>query len=317
MSKPRLLMAYKSFNKKYDSSATGFPSPLVSQEEKESPEYILQYLQAMYGEYTQNSYAFNERRRRIIINRKYAAGMQSVDKYKDLIGANGDTSYLNLDYSIVSIIPKFVEIIVNGLSEKEYEIKCEALDEQSRVKKDEEKDRIYTNMYLKDVSAFVNDMTGAPLISKEEYVPESPEEAEVYMNMSYKQSAEIAMEQVIQLIFQNSHYQEYLTPKIIRDLVNSKKAAVMPYFDENFDIQIAYCDVLNLYTSNARKDDFSDISHQAILLEMPLWQLRKMAGNQLTDDDIKEIMEVNQVSNSTYGATYGEYYNQGVAYNTN
>ena len=46
----------------------------------------------------------------------YARGEQSIQKYKDELSINGDLSYLNLDWRPVPVIPKFVDIVVNGMS---------------------------------------------------------------------------------------------------------------------------------------------------------------------------------------------------------
>ena len=58
------------------------------------------------------------------ILRLYARGEQSIQKYKDELSINGDLSYLNLDWTPVPIIPKFVDIVVNGIAERTYDIKC-------------------------------------------------------------------------------------------------------------------------------------------------------------------------------------------------
>ena len=51
--------------------------------------------------------------------RLYARGEQPVQKYKDELSINGDLSYLNLDWKPVPVISKFVDIVVNGITEKE------------------------------------------------------------------------------------------------------------------------------------------------------------------------------------------------------
>jgi hypothetical protein len=66
--------------------------------------------------------------------RLYARGEQSIQKYKDELSINGDLSYLNLDWKPVPIIPKFVDIVVNGISDKEYEIKLMQQDPESLKK---------------------------------------------------------------------------------------------------------------------------------------------------------------------------------------
>ena len=55
--------------------------------------------------------------------RLYARGEQSVAKYKNELAVDGDLSYLNLDWTPVPIIPKFVDIVVNGMSDRLFQSK--------------------------------------------------------------------------------------------------------------------------------------------------------------------------------------------------
>lgn len=74
------------------------------------------------------------KRRRITEQRAYAEGLQSSTKYKDLMNKSGDDSYLNLDWSIVPIIPKFVDVIVGSMTNQDYKITCTAIDPLSTQK---------------------------------------------------------------------------------------------------------------------------------------------------------------------------------------
>ena len=80
----------------------------------------------------QNRYNYNFNNFRTL--RLYARAEQPVQKYKDELVINGDLSYLNLDWKPIPIIPKFVDIVVNGMSDKQYDIKAYAQDPES-VKK--------------------------------------------------------------------------------------------------------------------------------------------------------------------------------------
>ena len=99
-------------------SKTAFPSQAVSDVEKMSMEYGSKVGSAIEHEWfnTNGSYnrygMFKESFHNL---RLYARGEQSIKKYKDELSINGDLSYLNLDWKPVPIIPKFVDIVVNGI----------------------------------------------------------------------------------------------------------------------------------------------------------------------------------------------------------
>ena len=110
---------------------SSFPSQVVSDEEKASLDYGIQVGRAIEGEWFQEGRSGN-RYAQAYSNfhqlRLYARGEQSIAKYKDEMSINGDLSYLNLDWKPVNVISKFVDIVVNGMSDKGYEISTVAQD---------------------------------------------------------------------------------------------------------------------------------------------------------------------------------------------
>ena len=117
---------------------SAFPSQMVSEEEKKTLEYGLQVGQAIEYEWFRggrvNGSRWNTGYQNFHNLRLYARGEQNVQKYKDELSINGDLSYLNLDWKPVPIIPKFVDIVVNGMTSKNYDIKAYAQDPFSKTK---------------------------------------------------------------------------------------------------------------------------------------------------------------------------------------
>ena len=178
-----------------------FPSQTVPDAEKATPEYGRKVAQAIETEWwrqggngTRFALSYNLFHQR----RLYAKGEQPVQKYKDELSINGDLSYLNLDWKPVPIIAKFVDIVVNGLSNKDYEIKAFAQDPVALKKRTD-----YATAILQDMAAkpYLDNLQGT--LGLNEYqtdqtkLPESEEELDLHMQLSYKQSIEIAEEEVI------------------------------------------------------------------------------------------------------------------------
>ena len=104
-----------------------FPSQVASDLEKQSKEYGLKVGKAIEYEWFKrdsgtNRFASNQNNFHKL--RLYARGEQAIQKYKDELSINGDLSYLNLDWKPVPIVPKFVDIVVNGISERTFDIKA-------------------------------------------------------------------------------------------------------------------------------------------------------------------------------------------------
>ena len=106
-----------------------FPSPLASDKIKDTKEYGIEYFKAMFEEWAGKGHTkYEDRRKKFMRSRRYGEGLQDTTKYKDLLDVEGDTSYLNLDWSPISIIPKFVDVVVGGMVNQDYEVKCSAID---------------------------------------------------------------------------------------------------------------------------------------------------------------------------------------------
>ena len=92
--------------------------------------------------------------------RLYARGEQSIQKYKDELSINGDLSYLNLDWKPVPIIPKFVDIVVNGINERLYDIKAFSIDALSAKKRTDYIEAMLEDMKFKSFKSNVQQQTG-------------------------------------------------------------------------------------------------------------------------------------------------------------
>jgi len=268
----------------------GYPNPLATPEEKMNPEYGLQYFRKMYADFSgEDGSLYGSRRRRYIVNREYAEGMQNVGKYKKLLGNNGDLSYLSLDWSIVPVIPKFVDVIVGGLTNQDYEIKCTGIDKVAQDAKIQEEMRLSAKMMLQDFTKDLEVMTDIPL-GGDEKLPTDSEELELHMQLNYKQAVEIAMEEGIDLCFSINNWKE-ISKRVMRDLTVVGFGATKTYSDKD-GVHVRYVDPANLVISHSNDPDFRDMSHAGEVKYYTIHDIRKMAGNQFTEDEYIEMATV-------------------------
>jgi hypothetical protein len=187
-----------------------FPSQVASDAEKMSPEYGLKVGRAIQDEWFQldsgtNRYRSNQHTFHKL--RLYARGEQPIQKYKDELSINGDLSYLNLDWKPVPIIPKFVDIVVNGISERAFDIKAYSQDPYGVSKRTDYMESVLRDMYTKDLNNFVQENFNIALFENpEEDLPETKEELEVHMQLTYKQAVEMAEEQAINTLLDGNNY---------------------------------------------------------------------------------------------------------------
>lgn len=267
----------------------GFPNPFSSAEEKKDKKYGLAYSNAIWSQYSQQNIGNNSKRQRDIINRKYAEGLESIQKYKNRLDMNGDTSYLNLDFTPTNRIAMIVDNIVGKLVNQEYKVKCDAVDQVSKTQIDEDRKEVYANMFLKPISDTFEKMVGFPIIPKDKYIPESDEEAEIYFKINYKPAAAIAMEKAIDYVLWENDYKD-ISRRLIRDLVVLKKCAVQRYYDENKTIRVDYVDPIDVIVPYSKYDDFRNIPYQAIIRSYTIQEISQMTS-EFTEDQLSEIAQ--------------------------
>ena len=187
-----------------------FPSQIASDLEKASTEYGLKVARAIEHEWFRRdsgSSRFNNNQNTFHRRRLYARGEQSIQKYKDELSINGDLSYLNIDWKPVPIIPKFVDIVVNGLSDRMYNIKAYSQDPYGVSQRTAYMESVLRDMENKEINNYVQQELGISLFDNNpEELPDSKEELELYMQLSYKQAIEIAEETAINTILDGNKY---------------------------------------------------------------------------------------------------------------
>ena len=289
----------------------GYPSPLATNEEKADIKYGLDYFKAMYYDHSKNSDVYHrDRKIRYSRNRAYAEGSQDIGKYKDLLDVQGDTAYLNIDFTPVPIIPKFVDVIVNGMVNQEYDIKAKSVDPVAAKERLNKKKQMYADMITKDFVEGLEDQTGIPLAPKG-FVAKTSEEIDMFMAMNYKQNVEIALEKAIEYTLDINDYDE-VKRLMIRDLVVLGLCSSKIELSPSRGVTIRHVDPANLITSYSSKPDFKNVRHAGEIYSMTIADLKQQAGDQFSEDDYQKIAKEYAGKNNN-PMTYGDraYYDNG------
>ena len=279
-----------------------FPSQVVSDVEKISFEYGLKVAQAIEGEWFDkenysNRYIHN--RNNFHNLRLYARGEQSIQKYKNELSINGDLSYLNLDWKPVPIIPKFVDIVVNGIAERMYDVKVFSQDPYGVSKRTQYMDKIMEDMRTKDLKSFVKEEFGLDLFNKNpDLLPDSQEELDLHMQLDYKQAVEIAEEQAINTLLEGNRY-ELIKKRFYYDLTVLGIGAVKTSFNTSEGVVIDYVDPANMVYSHTESPYFEDIYYAGEVKTVPVNELIKQFPH-LTQEDLKEITDYNNQNSGKY-----------------
>jgi len=284
-----------------------FPSQAVSDIEKMSYDYGLKVAKAIEAEWFHNdkgSYRYNNHRNEFHKLRLYARGEQSTQKYKDELSINGDLSYLNLDWKPVPIIPKFVDIVVNGIAERTYDIKAYSQDPFGVQKRTEYMETILGDMDTQELNAFTEQAFGISMKESDmEELPGSKEELELHMQLNYKQAVEIAEEQALSVLFEGSDY-ELIKKRFYYDLTVLGIGATKTSFNTSEGVVIDYVDPADLVYSYTQSPYFEDLYYVGEVKNIPVNELAKQFPH-LTETDLEDILKNKSSYKASYGSSYG------------
>ena len=273
---------------------SAFPNQMVSEAEKKTTEYGLLVGQAIEYEWFRggrvNGSRWNTGYQQFHNLRLYARGEQNVQKYKDELSINGDLSYLNLDWKPVPIIPKFVDIVVNGIAAKDYDLKAYAQDPVALQARTNYAFKLLSDMQNQEFIANAQQELGMDFSQSNEKdnLPSNIKELEVYMQLDYKQSIEIAEEEAINNTLAFNKYQ--LTKKrIVEDIVTIGIGAIKTSFNKAEGVTVEYVDPANLVYSYTNDPNFEDIYYVGEIKSMTLAEIKKKFPY-LTNEEMEKMV---------------------------
>ncbi len=268
-----------------------FPSQAVSDVEKQSSEYGLKIAKAVESEWFKKDSGgsrYFTNRDNFHRLRLYARGEQSIKKYKDELSINGDLSYLNLDWKPVPIIPKFVDIVVNGIADRGYDLKAFSIDNIATEKRTKYVNSILRDMGNKDYYNQAQAQLGIDMFENDkDNLPENNQELELHMQLDYKQSVEIAEEQAINNVFELNKY-DLLKKRLDYDIAVLGIGCVKNSFNTAEGIKLDYVDPSDIVYSYTESPYFDDVYYVGEIRRVSIVELKKQYP-ELTLEDIEEI----------------------------
>ena len=286
-------------------ASKSFPNPLAPQEEKLSKEYGMAYAKAIEAQWNGSSpddSAINRRNREFHRNRKYANGTQDVDIYKRLLNNldpnNNDGTLLNLDFSPVPVLPKFARIVTNKVLSRDMYPNVEAVDPLSTSFRDKEKRKIEMLVKNRQLLVDLKKAHGIVINEDPDNIPETLEEAEIFLGTNVKLDAEVAAQLATQATLTWNKFNETTFRRAVGDLVSCGMCVGKRLNDPSYGISIDYIDPKDFVHSYTEDPNFGDISYAGAVRRISISELKRLAGEKLTEEQIKKIAEK---SASKYG----------------
>ena len=279
--------------KKNSSMPKSFPDQLASDMEKSQLEFGLRVGQAIEHEWFKSSGGscrYYNQWAEFHKLRLYSRGEQSVAKYKNELAVDGDLSYLNLDWTPVPIIPKFVDIVVNGMSDRSFTVKAQSQDPISAEKRSKFQEMVEADMIAKELLMDVEKHFGVDAFNiPADEVPASEEELNLYMQLNYKPAIEIAAEVAIDTVLKENNYNTIRT-QFDTDLTVLGIGAAKHSFSVNNGIKVEYVDPANLIYSYTESPTFDDVFYFGEVKNVHITELKKINPN-LTNEELEDIRQ--------------------------
>ena len=285
-------------------SAYKFPSNADSDKEKNSREWGMAATNAVEGRWfakESNTSQFYVNRNRYHTLRLYAKGDQDIRRYKDEFSVNGDLSYLNLDWTPVPIIPKFVDIVVNGMQDRDFMINAQSVDPTGLANRREYIDTLRAEMQNKEELLGLQELTGVDVFENSvDSLPGSEEELQLHLQLDYKQGVEVAIENAVDYElnlneFKNTKY------RYNYDLVTIGIGAVKHQFIPGEGIKIEYVDPANLVYSDTDSRFYDDIQYAGEVKRVHVNELQKQFPN-MSQDEVATLENIGGSIADNYNA---------------
>jgi len=294
-------------------SRQGFPDPLESTGIKEGKEYGIQYARAIesqWGKTTNDSSLVGRRNKVFEKDRDYATGVQDTSIYKQLLNSlqpnKGDGSLLNMDYTPVPILPKFVRIVVNKILSVNPYPNLEAVDPLSSSEKNEKKKRVLKQVEAKGKLKELKEKTGVVLDMDPDSIPDTPEEAEIMFDTNIKSDGEISAQIGTELTLTWNNFVDNTFRRCVNDLATLGMAVVKRSNDPNEGIKTSYVDPCMFIHSYTEDPNFDDLIYAGHIKKISIQELKRLAGDELTEEDFKKIAEKSKGRNGNDSSKYNK-----------
>ena len=292
-------------------TSKGFPNPLASPEEKASQAYGIQYakaIDAQWGKMVDAGSLVGKRNRIFARSRDYAIDTQDTNIYKQLLNSldpmGGDGSLMNLDYTPVPVLPKFVRIVANKILSKEPYPNLEAIDPLSTSEKNKQKRFLKAQVANKQLLEQFQQNTGQAFGQEPSSLPDSDEEVDVLYGENIKTGGEIAAQIATNLTLSWNNFNDAIYRRCVNDLVTLGMAVVKRSNDPNTGIRTEYVDPALFIHSYTEDPGMNNLNYAGHIKKISIAELRRLAGDELSEEDLSKIANKVKGTNGNDASKY-------------
>lgn len=293
----------------------GFPDPLADEKTKLKKSYGLAYAKAIdsqWGSINQSNSVFANRNKTFERARAYANGTQDTSIYKKLLNtlnpSDSDGTLLNLDFTPVPILPKFVKVVVNKILSRNPYPNLEAVDPLSSSEKNKEKKKLQLQAEAKKELQALKEKTGIVLAMDPEEIPDTLEDAEIFFDTNIKTDAEIAAQIATNATLHWNNFNDNTYRRCVNDMATLGMAVVKRNNDPNYGVSIEYVDPSMFVHSYTEDPNFDDMIYAGSVKRISIQELKRLAGDELDEEAFKEIAKTVSGKNNNDPSSMNKYH---------
>jgi hypothetical protein len=140
-------------------------------------------------------------------------------------------------------------------------------------------------------------------------IPETPEEAEIFMDVNIKTAAEIASQVGTSMTLEWNDFDQRVYRRAVNDLVTCGMAVVKRSNDPNYGIKEDYIDPAQFFHSYTEDPTFSDLIYAGHVKKISISELKRIAGDELTEEQYEKVAQSvkNKYQNRADKLSYKQY----------
>lgn len=268
---------------------SSYPDPNIPNHEKDEAEYQLAYAKRAYHDYMNNQYYGFANRAQKIKNKSYSLSEEDTSIYKTINNISGDVAYSNIDFTPISIIPAFVDTVVNSILDKGFDITVKARDGMTLDLRKQERNKLMGKMLGRPMAQKITESFGVDVTEKD--APTSEEEVNFIIDTEYQDNMEIALEEALREIRLMNRAKE-LDRYIVTDLVVNGEGVIKVNLEANGEIKYQFIPDENFFRSYSTELDNRRLKHAGHVSTMSIAELRKRVGDQWSEKEWEEVTKM-------------------------
>lgn len=305
-----------------------FPSDFLSPTEKGSKEFALKWCEAMHavginGEGNGFFRGAVDGNNNLAIWRAYARGNQSIDKYKPTFGINGKVaqdrnareSFLTLNWEILDIASKYVNVLIGKLIKQNNDIGIRAIDAEALkakiARKMELEESVMNRRFRESVTAKTGIAFQEPVQEDLSPLPETYGEIDTYQNLFEREEYCLVMQDLMKKVNETNNYVDILSD-VARNFVEVAEAATRVYRVGN-NIRMRSCNPDRMGMSSTTKSACDDVKWIYEDWDLTIGQLKEICGDEFTEKEYRDIAE-NVTKTSFNNTDVNAYRNENLCY---